>query len=93
MEGKRAFLFLLLRFMMPRSTGPAVDWVTLRTGITEVADIIVVNKADGDTEAAATWSAHQHRMVLDLTPRRWKSWAPQVLLPYIIVPDSPVIGV
>ena len=58
----------------------------------EVADIIVVNKADGDTEAAAERSAHQHRMSIDLLPRRWASWAPQVLMSCALFACHPRAG-
>lgn len=55
----------------------ALEVVSLLAGIMEVADILVVNKADGNTEEAARRSVVQHRSTLDLMPRRWRSWAPQ----------------
>mmetsp|Transcript_23314 Transcript_23314/g.55800 ORF Transcript_23314/g.55800 Transcript_23314/m.55800 type:complete len:150 (+) Transcript_23314:137-586(+) len=50
----------------------------LKRGIMEVADFIVVNKADGQTESVAVASARQHQSALGLLPRRWNSWSPQV---------------
>jgi LAO/AO transport system kinase len=45
----------------------------------ELADLVVVNKADGDLAAAAGRSAADHRNAVHLLRPRWRSWTPEVL--------------
>jgi hypothetical protein len=51
----------------------------IKRGIMEVADVVVVNKADGPTEAAAKRAAAEFRAGLSLMKRRLPSWQPHVL--------------
>lgn len=55
------------------------DLQSIKRGITEVADIIVVNKADGQTRLAARRAAASFKATLRLRPRRKRSWIPVVL--------------
>jgi len=55
------------------------DLQSIKRGITEVADIIVVNKADGQTRLAAERAAASFKATLHLRPRRKRSWTPVVL--------------
>ncbi|KAH7622145.1 putative Methylmalonic aciduria type A protein, mitochondrial [Nannochloris sp. 'desiccata'] len=52
---------------------------SIKRGITEVADIIVVNKADGQTRSAAGRAAASFKATLHLRPPRKRSWIPVVL--------------
>ena len=52
----------------------------IKRGAMELADLVVVNKADGDLLAAAHQAVAEHRHGLHLQRRRWSSWLPEVLL-------------
>ncbi len=52
----------------------------MKRGITELADIVVVNKADGELEAAAARACSDYRASLHLLgARKLAGWAPPVL--------------
>jgi hypothetical protein len=51
----------------------------IKRGIMEVADVVVVNKADGATELAAQRAAAEFKSGLRLMQRRWHGWQPHVL--------------
>lgn len=51
----------------------------IKRGITEVADVVAVNKADGAMAAAAARAAASFRATLHLHPPRKRSWTPVVL--------------
>ncbi|WIA11852.1 hypothetical protein OEZ85_011938 [Tetradesmus obliquus] len=55
------------------------DLQMIKRGIMEVADVVLVNKADGATEAAATRAAAEYGGCLKLMPHRYQGWSPQVL--------------
>lgn len=55
------------------------DLQMIKRGIMEVADVVLVNKADGPTEAAATHAAAEYAGCLRLMPHRYNAWEPQVL--------------
>ena len=52
----------------------------IKRGIIELADLVLVNKADGDNRAAAGRSAADYRAALGLVRARSKGWKPEVLL-------------
>jgi LAO/AO transport system kinase len=68
-------LFLLL-------LGPAGgdDLQGIKRGIMELADLIVVNKADGDLKPAAGRAAAEVKSALHLLRPKWPQWQPLVLL-------------
>jgi LAO/AO transport system kinase len=68
-------LFLLL-------LGPAGgdDLQGIKRGIMELADLIVVNKADGDLKPAAARAAAEVKSALHLLRPKWPQWQPPVLL-------------
>jgi LAO/AO transport system kinase len=68
-------LFLLL-------LGPAAgdDLQGIKRGIMELADLIVVNKADGDLKPAASRAAAEVKSALHLLRPKWPQWQPPVLL-------------
>ncbi len=67
-------LFLLL--LLP---GGGDDLQGIKRGIMELADLIVVNKADGDMAAAAERSAADVANAMGLMQPRHKGWRPEVL--------------
>ena len=52
----------------------------IKRGITEFADIIVVNKADGATKNAAQKTAYSIRSTLHLCKPQKKTWLPRVVM-------------
>jgi LAO/AO transport system kinase len=69
-----ADLFLLL---LPPGGGDELQG--LKKGIVELADILVVNKADGELEAAAGRAAAEYRSALHLLQSGETGWRPPVL--------------
>ena len=67
-------LFLLL--LLP---GGGDDLQGIKRGIMELADLIVINKADGDFLAAAERSAADVANAMGLMQPRHKAWRPEVL--------------
>jgi LAO/AO transport system kinase len=51
----------------------------IKRGIVELADLVVVNKADGDLAAVATATASEYAAALHLVRPRSDAWAPRVL--------------
>lgn len=51
----------------------------IKRGVTELADIVVINKADGPTKAAAARAAAAFRSTVHFHRRRRRSWQPAVL--------------
>ena len=45
----------------------------------EMADIIVINKADGDAERQANLTAKEYSMALHLMPENGNKWIPKVI--------------
>ena len=52
----------------------------IKRGVMELADLVVVNKADGSLLPAARHAAAEHRHALHLHRPRSASWSPEVLL-------------
>lgn len=52
----------------------------IKRGVMELADLVVVNKADGDLFAAAQHAAVEHRHALHLQRPRTAAWSAEVLL-------------
>jgi len=52
----------------------------IKRGIVELADLVVVNKADGDLAAVATATASDYAAALHLVRPRTDGWAPRVLI-------------
>lgn len=51
----------------------------IKKGVVEMADLLVVNKADGDLKAAAGRAAGEYRHALDLLAPANAAWTPRVL--------------
>ncbi len=68
-------LFLLV---LPPGGGDELQGI--KKGIVEIADIVVVNKADGDLAAAASRAAAEYRAAIQLLRPAHADWTPPVLL-------------
>jgi LAO/AO transport system kinase len=51
----------------------------IKRGVMELADLLVVTKADGDTAPAAARAVADHRHALQLIRPRYSSWRPEVI--------------
>ena len=58
--------------------GAGDDLQGIKRGILELADAVVVTKADGDNVQAAARAAADYRRALDLVPPRLPAWMPRV---------------
>jgi LAO/AO transport system kinase len=67
-------LFLLL---VPPGGGDELQGI--KRGIMELADVVVVNKADGDLAAAAGRTAADYHNAVHLLRPKWRTWATEVL--------------
>ncbi|MFA5633298.1 MAG: methylmalonyl Co-A mutase-associated GTPase MeaB [Porticoccaceae bacterium] len=66
-------MFLLL--LLP---GGGDELQGMKRGITELADLILVNKADGEQQAVARNTVSDYRSALQFLPRKHKNWEPTV---------------
>lgn len=67
-------------FLVLIQPGAGDDLQGIKKGVLELADALVVNKADGDQEAAAERARVQHNQALSLLRPASPNWSPQVLL-------------
>src|SRR5213595_2875351 len=66
-------------FMVLVAPGAGDELQGLKRGIMELADVVVVNKADGDLAATAAHTAADYAAALHLVRPRIPPWTPQVL--------------
>jgi len=66
-------------FLVLVSPGSGDELQGLKRGIMELADLVVVNKADGDLLATARATASDYAAALHLIRPRTRAWAPRVL--------------
>lgn len=66
-------IFILL---LPPSAGDELQGI--KRGIVELADIVVVNKFDGDLKPAARRVATEYTSALKFMPNKYKCWRPRV---------------
>jgi LAO/AO transport system kinase len=67
-------------FLVLVAPGGGDELQGLKRGIMELADLVVVNKADGDLMATAQHTAADYSAALHLVRPRIPAWSPQVLL-------------
>lgn len=67
-------------FLLLLAPGGGDDLQGIKRGIMELADLIVVNKADGDLLKPARLAAADYRMALQLMRPRHAEWVPEVVL-------------
>ena len=67
-------------FVLLISPGGGDELQGIKRGIMEVADIIVVNKADGNNKSQAQVTAKEYSMALNLKPKNKNNWTPKVVV-------------
>jgi LAO/AO transport system kinase len=67
-------------FVLLVAPGGGDDLQGIKRGIMELADLVVINKADGDQEAIARHTAADYRHALALMRPRWDGERPEVLV-------------
>ncbi len=66
-------------FLLLKLAGAGDELQGIKRGIIEMADAIVINKADGDNLKRAQQAKNQFRKALHLYPLTESSWSPEVL--------------
>ena len=66
-------------FCLLVAPGGGDDLQGIKRGIMELADLLVVNKSDGDLAAAAARAQADYANALHLLRPRWRAWSAQVL--------------
>lgn len=66
-------------FLLLMLAGGGDELQGIKRGIMEMADLIVINKADGDNASKAKLSAQEFKSALHLFPRMQNEWVPDVL--------------
>ncbi len=66
-------------FLLLVAPGGGDELQGIKRGIMELADLVVVNKADGDLEATANRTAADYRSAMNLLRAKWESWQTEVL--------------
>lgn len=66
-------------FVLLLQPGGGDDLQGIKRGILELADVVIVNKADGDMAALANHSSADYRQALQLLPARTRDWQVPVL--------------
>lgn len=67
-------------FLVLLAPGAGDELQGIKRGIIELADLVVVNKADGDLEAAAQATASDYASALHLVQPKTAAWTPRVVL-------------
>lgn len=67
-------------FLLMLSPGGGDDLQGIKRGIMELADLVIVNKADGDLKAAATRTAADYKSALHLIRPKTTCWTASVVL-------------
>jgi LAO/AO transport system kinase len=78
-QSETAVADLVDEFVLLVAPGGGDDLQGIKRGIVELADLVVVNKADGDLAAAAGRTAADYRNALGLLRPRWDGTAVEVL--------------
>jgi LAO/AO transport system kinase len=75
-------------FLVLMIPGAGDELQGLKKGIVELADMIAINKADGDNVARARTAAAEYRAALNILAPRSESWSPPVLTYSALTGDS-----
>lgn len=67
-------------FLLLKLAGAGDELQGIKRGIMEMADTIVINKADGDNLKAAKMARNEFNRALHLYPTKESGWAPKALL-------------
>ncbi|WP_145559130.1 methylmalonyl Co-A mutase-associated GTPase MeaB [Yersinia mollaretii] len=66
-------------FVSLQIAGAGDDLQGIKKGIMEMADLIVINKDDGDNHANVEIARHMYHSALHIIRRKYPAWQPQVL--------------
>lgn len=66
-------------FLLLKLAGAGDDLQGIKKGIIEMADMIVINKADGDNKTAAKHAQREFKNALHLMPSKSHGWSTQVI--------------
>jgi LAO/AO transport system kinase len=66
-------------FLLLKLAGAGDELQGIKKGIIEMADALVINKADGDNQIRARKAKNQFRKALHLYPLTQNNWSPEVL--------------
>lgn len=66
-------------YLLLKLAGAGDDLQGIKKGIIEMADMIVINKADGDNKTAAKHSQREFKNALHLMPSKSHGWSTQVI--------------
>ncbi|QKJ05360.1 methylmalonyl Co-A mutase-associated GTPase MeaB [Yersinia mollaretii] len=66
-------------FISLQIAGAGDDLQGIKKGIMEMADLIVINKDDGDNHANVEIARHMYHSALHIIRRKYPAWQPQVL--------------
>ncbi|MBR9860524.1 methylmalonyl Co-A mutase-associated GTPase MeaB [bacterium] len=78
-QGETEISQLTDMFVLLLSPGGGDELQGIKRGIVELADLLVVNKADGDSEESAKRTAKEYAMAQHLLPETDSGWKPKVL--------------
>ncbi len=78
-QGETEIAQLADLFTLVITPGGGDELQGIKRGIMEMADIIVVNKADGDAKNQANLTAKEYSMALHLKPENENGWVPKVI--------------
>ncbi|MBT8327419.1 MAG: methylmalonyl Co-A mutase-associated GTPase MeaB [Bacteroidia bacterium] len=78
-QGETEIAQLADLFVLVLNPGGGDELQGIKRGIMEMAEVIVINKADGDAEKQANLTAKEYSMALHLMPEYDSKWMPKVL--------------
>ncbi len=78
-QGETEIAQLTDMFVLVLNPGGGDELQGIKRGIMEMADLIVVNKADGDAEKQARLTAKEYSMALHLMPENESGWISKVM--------------
>jgi LAO/AO transport system kinase len=77
-QSETAVVDLVDLFLVMVAPGAGDELQGIKRGIMELADLVVVNKADGDLAAEAERVASAYANALHLMRPKWRKWSPRV---------------
>jgi LAO/AO transport system kinase len=78
-QGETEIAQLTDLFTLVLNPGGGDELQGIKRGIMEMADIVVINKADGDAEKQANLTAKEYSMALHMMPNHENEWTPKVI--------------
>ena len=78
-QGETEIAQLTDLFALVLNPGGGDELQGIKRGIMEMADIVIINKADGDAERQASLTAKEYSLALHLMPQNSSKWIPKVI--------------